>query len=104
MLKKERVPGEPGYLHFLVLADYIRSAVASSEVTWKQLNLKGEGDLCRLELECLAYALKHHKKEAVSFQEWVKPALEAKLKKAQGKTLSVVESDNIVELFPAEAA
>lgn len=101
MRDKQKKDGEPGYLHFRVLADYIRSAIKQGEVTWVELRLSGEASLCQLELECLAFG----EMRGYNFEIWMRPALEAKLKLAEGKRLNAEEGDNIVELFPdAEAA
>ncbi|MFM2381696.1 MAG: hypothetical protein RLZZ76_463 [Candidatus Parcubacteria bacterium] len=105
MNEKRKEPGMPGYLHFLVLSRYILDAVTKGKVTWAELELSGEVALYKLELECFTYAQVHHKKQAESYEVWVKPALEAKLKSAEGKMLTAEERDNIIELFPdAEAA
>lgn len=105
MRKKLKPDQQPGYMHFRVFADEIRSAVEKKLVTWVQLGFSGEADLCQLELECLAYAMENHSRQAQSYEDWMKPALEAKLKLAQGRSLNAEERDNVVELFPeAEAA
>ncbi len=98
MQERSKGVGEPGYLHFRVLSDYIRSGVEKGQVTWVQLGLSGEADLCQLELECLEYA----EEAGLKFEVWLRPALEAKLKAAQGKRLSSAEAENIIELYPNE--
>ena len=100
MREKLKNDNEPGFLHFIVLSDYIREAVQKGYATWTELGLSDEAQLCLLALECL----KAGEEAGFKFEEWMKPALEAKLKLAQGKPLTAEEGDNVVELFPDAVA
>lgn len=105
MREKQKPNGQPGYMHFRVFADETRKAIQGGQLTWVQLGLGGEADLCRLELECLVYAMENHPEQAKSYEDWMKPALEARLKLAQGMLLNAEEGDYVIELFPdAKAA
>ena len=57
MRKKTKIAGSPGYLHYRVLCDYIREAVAAGKIQYNQLQLTGELHLCELELECVLFAI-----------------------------------------------
>ena len=100
MRDKTKMKGEPGYLHYRVLCDYVRDAIADGTATYIELGLQGELALCELELECVHYAMQ--KKHIVSSEidAWVKHALESKIKKMKGETLTPIELDNVIELFP----
>ncbi len=100
MRKKAKIAGSPGYLHYRVLCDYIREAVASNKVQFNQLGLTDELHLCMLELECAEYAITSGIIIPNEVDSWVKNALQAKISKLHGAKLSQVQEDNVFELFP----
>jgi hypothetical protein len=98
MMSKVKPEGQPGYLHFRVLCDYIRDAVARQEVTWEELNLSGELELCKLELECLEFGVK----ETYKYDSWIREALVKRIVRLEGGKLTPRESADVIMLFPEE--
>lgn len=100
MRRKVKEAGSPGYLHYRVLCDYIRDAIADGIVQLNELGFSNQLQLYELELECINFAIasKHIIPTSVDF--WFKHALEAKIAKLHGAALSHQEEDNVVELFP----
>ncbi len=104
MKLKTKVKGTPGYLHYRVLCDYIRAAVASGQVSFEQLKLSGQLELCQLELECTnhAVAVGHIAPTAVDVCN--KHALEVQIRNLQEHVLKSTEGGNVVKLFPSTKA
>lgn len=100
MRNKTKMKGEPGYLHYRVLCDYVRDAIADATATYIELGLQGELALCELELECVHYAIQQKHMVPSEIDNWIKHALESKIKKLKGETLTIIEEDNVIELFP----
>ncbi len=101
MREKHKPTDGPGYLHFRVLADYVREAIAAGRASWETLGLTGELDLCSLELECFDQGKKDFGTR-IAFDEWIRHALELKIKKLGGVKISQQESAEIFLLFPDE--